>query len=344
MATNSQLTAQTERHAVYVQRFANRLDDEFIPFLDRLKKDIAGYVAVTEWQAVKQDALLRELSAIQTQIYNEYNSQLILDLNEFGVSESEWQQRSLQSIVPSDSDIVVSLPSPQKVITAGNTIPLVFPDLDVAKQMDAFIRDWSVEEVRRTNNIITRGWAMGLPNDEIIKEISGKDGYLDRKTRSNNEAIVRTSVNHMSTTSRHATMIENDDIIIGYTLSVTLDGRTSDICINLPTNKVFKFTDSYQPRPPFHPRCRTLTEPEVDGRYKTKGDTETKPKSYYEWLKKQAAQFQDETIGPTRGKLLRNGGMTAEEFRRLSTDDKFRPLSLEAMRRKDPEAFEDAGL
>jgi SPP1 gp7 family putative phage head morphogenesis protein len=254
MAQNQELTEKASRHAVYIQRFAGGLDDQFIPFLDRLRRVVAGFVASTEWSLARQEALLRELTSIQTAIYNEYNQQLILDLNEFGVSESEWQARSLNTVLPDDSVVDVTVPSPQQVITAANTTPMVFPDSDVAKQMDAFIRDWSESEVRRVNNIITRGWITGQTSQEIIREVSGKGGYLDKATRRNNEAIVRTSVNHVSTTARHTTLEENDDIVIGYRWVSTLDSRTSSECRSLD-GRVFKFTDSYQPRPPYHPNA-----------------------------------------------------------------------------------------
>ena len=46
----------------------------------------------------------------------------------------------------------------------------------------------------------------------------------------------------------------------------------------------------------------------------------------------------------TRGKLLRNGGLTADEFANLSVDQKFRPLTLDEMRKRNPLAFEKANL
>jgi hypothetical protein len=66
--------------------------------------------------------------------------------------------------------------------------------------------------------------------------------------------------------------------------------------------------------------------------------------SYYDWLKTQPTAFQDSAIGPTRGKLLRSGGLTAEEFARLNLGRNFEPLTLEAMRKLEPAAFERAGV
>lgn len=66
--------------------------------------------------------------------------------------------------------------------------------------------------------------------------------------------------------------------------------------------------------------------------------------TYYEWLKTQSVDFQNSVIGPTRGKVLRNGGLTADEFARLSLDKNFKPLTLDEMRSKRPEVFEEANV
>jgi hypothetical protein len=66
--------------------------------------------------------------------------------------------------------------------------------------------------------------------------------------------------------------------------------------------------------------------------------------SYFEWLKTQPASFQDQAIGPTRAKLLRDGGLSAERFSALQVDKKFSPMTLEEMRAIDPIAFKRAGI
>jgi len=146
----------------------------------------------------------------------------------------------------------------------------------------------------------------------------------------------------------------NEDIVIGYRWLSTLDSRTSTICRSLD-GQVFKFDKG--PVPPAHIRCRSTTLAELDGRYKSldtggsraarstrTGKTVDVPaeSNYYDWLKKQPAEFQDQVIGPARGKLLRDGGLTAKRFAQLQLDRNFTPLSLEDMRRLEPLAFQRA--
>jgi hypothetical protein len=64
--------------------------------------------------------------------------------------------------------------------------------------------------------------------------------------------------------------------------------------------------------------------------------------TYYDWLKTQSAAFQDSVVGVSRGRLLRNGGITSKRFSELQLDKNFNPLTLEDMQRLEPLAFEKA--
>ena len=62
--------------------------------------------------------------------------------------------------------------------------------------------------------------------------------------------------------------------------------------------------------------------------------------AYGEWLKKQSAARQDQVLGPVRGKLLRDGGLTVDRF----ANDKGVWLSIEQLRERDAAAFRRAGV
>lgn len=68
----------------------------------------------------------------------------------------------------------------------------------------------------------------------------------------------------------------------------------------------------------------------ADGGQQVSADT-----TYYEFLKQQPAWFQDEALGPVRGKIFRNSGITPEEFRVISVDGFGRPLTLKEMAELD---------
>ena len=62
--------------------------------------------------------------------------------------------------------------------------------------------------------------------------------------------------------------------------------------------------------------------------------------TFGDWLSKQSAARQDEVLGPTRGALLRQGGVSMGDFYNV----KGRFLSLEELRKRDAAAFARAGV
>lgn len=68
----------------------------------------------------------------------------------------------------------------------------------------------------------------------------------------------------------------------------------------------------------------------ADGGTQVSADT-----TYYEFLKQQPAWFQDQALGPVRGKIFRNSGISPEEFRVISVDGFGNPLTLKQMAELD---------
>jgi hypothetical protein len=164
--------------------------------------------------------------------------------------------------------------------------------------------------------------------------------------------MVRTAVQHASAQARQAVWEENDDIIDGYVWISVLDNRTTQICRSLD-GQFFKLGKG--PVPPIHIGCRSVTVAHIKDvdvfahtTRASKGDKggAQVPASmtYYEWLKTQPASFQDDAIGVERGKLLRDGGMSADQFAKLQLNSNFQPLTLDQMRKKAPQAFKLAGI
>lgn len=62
--------------------------------------------------------------------------------------------------------------------------------------------------------------------------------------------------------------------------------------------------------------------------------------TYQKWLERQSTQFQDDTLGPTKAKLFRNGGLKLDRF----IDNNGQELSLKEIAIRDADAFRAAGL
>lgn len=221
--------------------------------------------------------------------------------------------------------------------------------------LEQFVESLAVNETKRVVSMFRRGFYQGRTNQELIRELVGtkarrfQDGLL-QVSRRNADAVVRTSIQHVTSVARQKTWEDNSDIVRGYEWVSTLDSNTTQKCKSLDGEK-FKIKEG--PVPPAHVRCRSTTIADInpkfdflkEGRTRSaeKGPVDAK-QSYYDWLKDQPPGFQDQALGPTRAKLFRDGGLSATKFSELQLDKNFEPLTLAEMKQIEPEAFKAAGL
>ena len=362
------LIQQASRHALYTQRFAGHLSNLFDPYIDRLQREIKLILidGPEETRDVRRiNRLIAEWRTVSVAVYGEYNDDILLaELEEFTTQESEWQGKSIESVVESKSVNIVS-PSPVQVWAGVNTAPLIFPDSNGVKVLLPFVKGWEDNQIKKVGDIIRTGFITGRTSQQIAQDIAGKNGYLDNQNRKSIKTMVRTATNHISNIARQETNAQNKDIVIGYEIVATLDGRTSNYCTGADGTEVFnkglivwgstgrKEKTKYKPQPPFHPNCRTTTSPILDARYRIDNSDATRASSgasggkqvdasltRYEWLKQQGQQgekgreFVRDALGIERADLLIDGGLTAKEFSRLTLDEVFRPIPLKELRKK----------
>lgn len=211
------------------------------------------------------------------------------------------------------------------------------------------LRDHNRTQRNNVRKQLQRAWATNLTVQETIQSFQGtrtrkfKDGLVARMQRFA-EATIATVAQYGETIGRSAAFKPFLDVVVGYTWVSILDGKTSTICRSLSGRT---FTYGNGPLPPMHLNCRSHVEP----LFKTKtvfarlgGVVIASGETYYTWLKRQPKQFQDDVLGPKRGDLFRNGGLTSDQFSRLNLNRRFEPLTLEQMRRRKPEAFREANV
>lgn len=344
-ALNDQLLAH---HIATIKRGAG-LGNQVEPYLAEMKAIIRKHVAGfdSEKRTAKRLEKLIETLANKLAIpAGKWRKELEKELKEFALYEAKYQAETISGWV----NVEMTQPTLTQVWAAAQFQPLALGDtpIDFNKLLD----DWGVDEVNRLTMAVKSGFVRGQTVNQIIKEVVGAGGLADISLR-NAKTIAQTSIMHIANQARMLTYEENDDIIIGYELVVTFDSRTSTICRAWPPNKVYKFTDKYQPKPPFHHLCRTTTSPALSEEFDIFNEGATKASNgadggkqiddktpYYSWLKSQPAGFQDEVLGQTRGKIFRNSGLSTEEFRRATVDDLGRPLTLEQMADRDKRVAE----
>lgn len=324
-------------HAQLVNRYGAQKASELLPFILRMEEEILARLA-KEGSSIRTkqrlSVLLQDTRGMISDMMGGYTAELEEELSEFIREEltfNDKQFRNVEHITP----------APDQVVTAATNTPMVLSNQSVT--LAQATKALQADTIQKVNSFITGGFYQGLTTQEISRNVRIATG----STRQNADAIVRTSVNFLSNETRQQFYSRNTDIVQGYVIVATLDSRTSDICKDLDGREV-KFTDSYQPQPPFHYNCRTTTRPLLDPKYDFLQSGQTRAskgaeggkqvpvnETYYEWLNRQPSAIQDEALGPTRGKIFRNAGLSPKEFKNAMTNRLSKPLTLKQMRRKD---------
>jgi SPP1 gp7 family putative phage head morphogenesis protein len=213
-----------------------------------------------------------------------------------------------------------------------------------------------------------QGIFAGETKDQLIARVRGtkahnfEDGIMG-SSRRGAETVVRTSAQSVLNDTRLETFKANDDVLQGMQALVTLDARTSDICMarsgmawDFDGQPLNDETDiDFPGPPPWHPNCRTILVPLVKsvgqligGKKGEAVDTRLakevkklpkatqasmdgqvqKALTYDEWLSTKPTAFQEEVLGPSKYRLWKAGKISLRDL----IDQRGRPLTLEELK------------
>lgn len=331
--------------------------DKSLADLDRALRQIInaqGSGRLSNISQAKFEKLVRDVTKATDKHSGDFLSRLFVDLKQIAVYAAEFEKDSLTTGLVSKVAKRIKKTTAAKAWKAARENPIQA----TGELLETFTDGWKKSVVSKVEGVLRTGQAQGKTTGQIITQLRGtkasgyQDGIITGQSRRQTAAMVRTAVQHVSSQGRQATWAENDDIIDGYIWVSVLDSRTTQICRSLD-GRFFKLNQG--PVPPIHIGCRSITVAHIEDvdvfAFTTRASKGAKggaqvpaDMSYYEWLKTQPAAFQDDAIGPERGKLLRDGGLSAEKFAALNLNKNFQPLTLEQMRKKAPGAFKRAGL
>jgi SPP1 gp7 family putative phage head morphogenesis protein len=361
------------RHQSHYERLKSAEVKKFDVFLVQMEKDIRNKLTSVDITDFTRSRLERQLVQIDTLIrrsFKEYKAvwrESILSAAEY---EAGFEIRSLGQVV---DGVNFAMPSDSQITAAVFNTPL--GDIGGSaggSLLEPWLDDMTATEIKRVQGAIRMGYAQGETTGDIVRRIRGTkaSGYSDGVlaiTKRNAETVARTALQHAAQQARGEVWKANDSVIKRRKIVATLDSVTSAICRSLDGQE---FPLDKGPVPPFHPNCRTGEVAVLDDKYKelSRGRTRSErdpetgkvgkvsaDQAYYSWLKTQPADVQNSIIGPTRGKLLRNGGISSQRFAELQMGKNFQPLKtierdgklitpLQQMREMEPTAFMKAGL
>tara|TARA_R110000772_G_scaffold228074_1_gene338799 strand:- start:1566 stop:3434 length:1869 start_codon:yes stop_codon:yes gene_type:complete len=328
------------RHQVLLERYKTGKAKDYTFFNARLQSDL-----VSKANSLKVDTLnqltkkeLRGVVTTFTKVTKQYQKQitedLTNDLRELAKEEALFEAATLKNVTKNAGIKSVA----GKAFAASLAVPISAN----GALLESFVKGWSNHSIEQVNGLVRNGWKEGLTLNQFTQRLRGtkannfKDGLVNLRQRQA-EAVIRTSVQHVSATSRATTWEANKDIVVGYKWVSTLDQRTTEVCRGLD-GRQFKL-DEGGPQPPIHIGCRSTTVPVLDPKLGLdsldEGGTRSSLKgavpaneTYYDWLKKQPKGFQEAAIGKGKTKLLNDGVLTGKQFANASLDKNFKPFTL----------------
>jgi len=354
---DSQLLEQTTRHSVMLERLKAgevKKFERYLRKIDTVVRDQLTRKELTTYGRQRLEEFLARVDGKLLAIYKDYSDLVQADLVDIAQYEATFEANSLSNALSVDA----VMPTNAVIRAAVFSYPLQVTGLDGGKLLKPFLNGWTRSETMRVTNAIRLGYGQGQTNAEIVKAIRGtadqnfNDGILAVSNR-NARSVVQTAIQHVATTARMETLKANKDVVPGYRWVSTLDRKTSAQCKGLD-GRVFELGKG--PLPPAHINCRSTTVPSTRlSATFSKGATRASVGdagggqvdaglSYYDWLATQPASFQDAALGPVRGKLFRDGGLPPAKFAMLQLDSKFQPLTLEELKKLEPEMFRKAGV
>lgn len=341
---------------VLLERFKANQVRKYTKTLRQVDATIRAQLAgpnLTDFRRSRLNKQLQSLNETLKGQFHEYTESLNVELKKLGVVSADLEAGTLNSYTPT---VDIATPSPNQIWTAITVEPLSMTGPSGAPLLEAFMENWESSDADMVTAAIRQGYMLGETNAQISTRIRGTaaqnyaDGVL-ATNRQHADTVTRTAIQHTANTARASVWAANDDIIEEYEIVATLDTRTTTICRSLDGKK---FPVGKGPMPPFHPNCRTTTVAVIMGEFgQFLGEESTREsvngqvpanETYYEWLKRQKPDFQDIALGPTRGQLFRDGGLSVEKFASLQLGKNFQPMTLDQMRKAVPKAFKKARI
>ncbi len=317
MSANDYLVNREIKHQIYVQRYAGGRVKDLVKYLDdaqaEIKKRLKMITSLKESRSLNRK--LTSIVNLQKTALNRFGNDLESGVNDFAEFEAEFAVKTMNVAAKAD----VKLPNSEQLraLVTKNPMRLAVgrdgvQDITINQATTKFSKK-KAKELRR---VIQTGMVEGSTVQSLTRQITSVTNRHKRQA----EALVRTSVNHISSEARSAVNRANDDILKGEEWVSVLDGRTTLGCAALD-GKILGFDE-----PPFTPRhwnCRSLRVPVLNDEFQEGGlegerasiqGPVSAKRTYSGWLKDQSAEFQDDVLGKTRGDLFRSGEFKLDQF------------------------------
>ncbi|AUO64097.1 hypothetical protein WM46_04630 [Citrobacter freundii complex sp. CFNIH2] len=370
MATvNEQLRDESIAHAIWISRYSTGVANRMVKLLNESDAELTARLLVAmdgldadSFTVTRLQALLASVRAVNHQAIQSMLQGLSEELNDLAQHEAGYQLSLFDSLLPdfvTDAHPLVGI-SPDALYAAAMAKPFQ------GRLLSEWASNLEADRLNRISNTVRQGFLLGDTTEQIARKVRGhaNRGYQDgalQMSRANAASIAKTAVGHLAATARNSFADANNDLMKGKQWLSTLDNRTTAQC---RIRDRLKYTLEGKPighKVPYlsgpgriHFCCRSTetyilksaeelgidvrdippgTRASMDGQ--VAGDT-----TYQEWFSRQSFDRQKQIVGEKRARLVRDGGMSPDEF----YTDKGEWLTLAQLRERDEQAFREAGL
>jgi hypothetical protein len=371
-SVNEKLRDAAINHQIDLTHYSNSVVQKMVAILNATDSDLFAQLVIAlqdmtpeSFTVSRLEQLLGSVRALNAYAYAQIERELTVELKDFVNYESGYQLRLFKSVIPAQIIAHVDIASVSAEMVYAAAMARPFQGV-LLKEALAGLEAGRAKAVR---DAIRIGYVQSQTTPQIIKRIRGTkaknyaDGLMEQP-RQHIESVVRTALSHTAAFTRDRFFKANSDLIRAISWSSVIDARTSEGC-RIRDGLEYTADDAHKPighsipwlggPGNLHWNCRSIGVPETKS-WKDLGGNDIPSFSastrasmdgqipaettYGEWLQKQSAERQDQIVGPTRGKLLRDGGLTMDRF----YNDRGVYLNLEEIRARDAAAFAKAGL
>ena len=338
MATaNDKLQDESIAHAIWIARYSTSVANRMIKILNDSDAELTARLLVAmdsldadSFTVSRLEALLCSVRALNREAVQSMYAGLSDELQQLAQHEAGFQLSLFQFAIPDD---VLSLHplvgiSPDAVYAAAMAQPFQ------GRLLSEWADSLEADRMTRISNTVRQGFLLGDTHEQIARKVRGhaNRGYQDgalQMSRANAGSIAKTAVGHLAATARKSFADANDDILKGKQWLSTLDNRTSKDC-RIRETYILKSSDELGIAVG---QISDSSRASMDGQVPSDTD-------YQGWFSRQSFTRQSQIVGVTRARLIRDGGMSPDEF----YNDKGEWLTLDQLRERDDQAFRDAGL
>jgi SPP1 gp7 family putative phage head morphogenesis protein len=353
MALNDDIADALRSRTISLLRTDAGLRRLILRDLDALAKEIvkimrsSSFADRTAFDRVRMEELLATVEATILQAFQAMSEKQARATTQIAEIEAGWAARMVNRAA--NIELLTAVPSAQQLRTLTDAILI---------EGNPASRYWEGGGRKFANAFaaqVRMGVMSGETTDDIVRRVVGGKSKgrvipgIMGATRRDATALVRTAVQSAAAEARMETYRQNSDVIKGYRQLSTMDGRTTKVCLSYSGAM---WNTDYEPMGgnklpynngcPRHFNCRSVILP-ITKSYRELGlNIDEVPKgtrasmdgsipsdeTMDAFLKRKGEAFQDQLLGPTRAKMVRDGTITLQDL----VDQSGRELTIEQLR------------